>query len=237
MLVGIVVASALLAASAQATGGVRIAAACSNETVNGGTYAGKLTPRFVLHGKVSCNKAPSLIRAYFRHVAPPSGYCRNRGTACSFIFAGGGDCAFHVVGEHDGAAGCVRESPFATVMVYRVTRLTKAAKAPVLGDGAAGPIGYGHAHPVRIGQATTLTTQVTGLRWKHWGARQATATGTGFWLPPTARSFSQAQPARADMVAFDLGTCKGTRAYLKMEWFFPGHGGRFRSSHANTICV
>jgi hypothetical protein len=124
--VGIVVlALAFTSASAQATGGARIAAGCPNETVNG--VAGKVTLRFVLHGKVSCNKAHSLIRAYFRHVA--TGYCQNRGTACSFSFAGW-DCALHVVGEHDGVAGCVRETPFATVTAYGVTRRASAAAEP-----------------------------------------------------------------------------------------------------------
>src|SRR5450755_2313331 len=120
--VGIVVLALAFSASAQATGGARIAAGCPNETVNG--VAGKVTLRFVLHGKVSCNKAHSLIRAYFRHVA--TGYCQNRGTACSFSFAGW-DCALHVVGEHDGVAGCVRETPFATVTAYGVTRRASAA--------------------------------------------------------------------------------------------------------------
>ena len=121
--VGIVVALALAftSAGAQATGGGRIAAACSNETVTG------VTLRFVLHGS-SCNKAHSLIRAYFRRVATP-GYCLNRGTACSSSFAGGWDCATHVAGEHDGVAGCGHYlAPFATFTVYRVTRPTKAAK-------------------------------------------------------------------------------------------------------------
>jgi hypothetical protein len=114
--VGIVVALALAftSAGAQATDGGRIAAACSNETVTG------VTLRFVLHG-VSCNKAHSLIRAYFRHVATP-GYCTNRGTACISSLAEGWDCALHVVGEHLGVAGCVREAPFATVAVYRAAR-------------------------------------------------------------------------------------------------------------------
>lgn len=121
--VGIVVALALAftSAGAQATGGGRIAAACSNETVTVLELKPvAVTLRFVLHG-VSCNEAHSLIRAYFRHVATP-GYCANRGTACSLSFAGGWDCALHVVGEHDGVAGCVREAPFATVTVYRAAR-------------------------------------------------------------------------------------------------------------------
>ncbi len=122
--VAAIIVPALTSTGAQATSGARTAAACSNESVNG--PAGKLTLRFVLHGKVSCNKAHSLMRAYFRHVAKP-GYCRNRGTACSFSFPGGWDCALHVVGEHDGAAGCVRESPFATVTVFTVTRRASTA--------------------------------------------------------------------------------------------------------------
>ncbi len=121
--VGIVVALALAftSAGALATGGGRIAAACSNETVTG------VTLRFVLHG-VSCNKAHSLMRAYFRHATP--GYCANRGTACSLSFAGGWDCARHVAGEHDGVAGCVREAPFATVKVYTVTGRASTAAEP-----------------------------------------------------------------------------------------------------------
>jgi hypothetical protein len=52
--VGIVVALALMSTGAQATGGGRIAAACSNQTV---AVFGKPTRlRFVLHGKVSCKK-------------------------------------------------------------------------------------------------------------------------------------------------------------------------------------
>jgi hypothetical protein len=129
--VGIFVALALAftSAGAQATGGGRIAAACSNETVTVLELKPvAVTLRFVLHG-VSCNKAHSLIRAYFRDVARP-GYCANRGTACSLSFAGGWDCARHVVGEHDGVAGCVREAPFASVKVYTVTGRASTAAEP-----------------------------------------------------------------------------------------------------------
>jgi hypothetical protein len=121
--VGMVVALVLAftSANALATGGGGIAAACSNETVTG------VTLRFVLHG-VSCNKAHSLIRAYFRHATP--GYCANRGTACSLNFAGGWDCARHIAGEHDGVAGCVREMPFATVKVYTIGGRASTAAEP-----------------------------------------------------------------------------------------------------------
>lgn len=118
---------ALSSAGAWATGGGRIASACSNKTVT--VFEPKpvaVTLRFVLHGKVSCHKAHRLMQAYFRRATPK--YCVNRGTACSIRFPGGWDCARHVAGEHDGMAGCVREAPFATVTVYRVTRRKKAAQ-------------------------------------------------------------------------------------------------------------
>lgn len=121
--VGATVVLALSTAGAWATGGGRIASACSNKTVT--VFQPKpvaVTLRFVLHGKVSCYKAHRLMQAYFRRATPK--YCVNRGTACSIRFPGGWDCARHVAGEHDGVAGCVREAPLATVTVYGVTSHT-----------------------------------------------------------------------------------------------------------------
>jgi hypothetical protein len=112
-----------------------------------------------------------------------------------------------------------------------------AALVPVFGDAFSGSIGYGHAHPVALSSGgNAVTTTVHGLHWKHWGAGQAVGMGTGYWLPP-GKPMSAAQPATAEVVAFDLGTCKGKRAYLKMKWFLPGHGGSLSTSHANQICV
>jgi hypothetical protein len=54
--VGIVVALALLAIGASAMGSGKVAAACSNESVNGGKYVGKLTLRFVLQPIWPCRQ-------------------------------------------------------------------------------------------------------------------------------------------------------------------------------------
>jgi hypothetical protein len=95
---------------------------CSNKTVPvlvTGPKPVPVTVRFVVHG-VSCNKAHSLIRTYFRHEAAP-GYCLKHGNICAFA-SGGWTCSFPLYAGEGGGdfVGCVREAPFATVKVYRV---------------------------------------------------------------------------------------------------------------------
>lgn len=109
--VALIMVLALTSAGAQATGGARIAASCPNETVT----VLELKPvavklRFVLHD-VSCNKAHSLIRTYFRHEVSP-GYCRNRGNICAFV-RGGWTCSLPLYAGEGGGdfAACLRESP------------------------------------------------------------------------------------------------------------------------------
>jgi hypothetical protein len=73
--------------------------------------------RVVVHG-VSCSKAHSLIRAYFRQQATP-GYCVSQGgDICEVKFPGGWVCSLPGAASEGDFAGCVREAPFATVKVY-----------------------------------------------------------------------------------------------------------------------
>jgi hypothetical protein len=153
--VGIVVALVLAftSAGAQATGGGRTAAACSNETVTA------VTLRFVLHG-VSCNKAHSLIRAYFRHVATP-GYCFNRGNICAFV-SGGYICSLPLYAGEGGGdfAACARESPPATVVkVFKVSSAAPPASA-------SRSCGTEPVQPGRIGPATAGSTGGPGIPYK-----------------------------------------------------------------------
>jgi hypothetical protein len=124
--VGIVVALALalLATGAQATGGVRIATACSNETVNGAGFGKQLTLRFVLIGSVSCDKAQRLAGAYFNKMA--AGHCGKLNNICGLQFPGGWVCSIFFSGESQqtgGAiAGCARTG--AKIRLYKATRRT-----------------------------------------------------------------------------------------------------------------
>ncbi len=125
--VAIVVALALVSTDALARGGARIASSCQVQAVK--PDVGKFVLRFVVHG-VSCNKANSLIRTYFRHQATP-GYCFKHGNICAFV-SGGWTCSFPLYeGEGGGDfAGCARENPSASIKVYTVTRRASAAADP-----------------------------------------------------------------------------------------------------------
>lgn len=123
----VIVVLALASTGAQATGGGRIATACSNETVT--VREAKpvaVTLRFVLH-RVSCTKAHSLIRTYFRHQATP-GYCLKHGNICAFA-SGAWTCSFPLYAGEGGGdfAACIRENPFAQVKVFKVSSAGAAA--------------------------------------------------------------------------------------------------------------
>jgi hypothetical protein len=122
--VGIVVALAVLATGAHATGGGKIAAACSNQTV---AVFGKPTRlRFVLYGKVSCKEAHRTIRTYFRKAA--AGPCN--GNICPFDLPGGWSCALPgAASEAPLMAGCFRGR--ASVKVYKARRAEAVVFSPL----------------------------------------------------------------------------------------------------------
>jgi hypothetical protein len=122
--VGIIVALALLASGAQATGGGRVASACSNETVNGGRYVGKLTIRLGLVGRVSCDEAHRVIRTYFREMS--AGHCGVQNNFCDLVLPGGWGCSIFPAAEEketSGAfVGCYEMATGAKIRVYKVSR-------------------------------------------------------------------------------------------------------------------
>ncbi len=110
------------------------------------------------------------------------------------------------------------------------------AAVPVLGDAAAGSFGFGKAHPRVIAVANDIITQIHRISWRNWGATQASGTGTGYWIP-AGKPASDARAAPARIVAFDLGSCHGVRAYRKVEWWLPSRGGHFTARNAAPTCL
>ena len=108
---------------------------------------------------------------------------------------------------------------------------------PVLGHSFFRSAGFGHAHPAYISfGGADENFKMWGVHWRHWGDKRAVGFGKGWWLSSGAKSVSQGHLERQEIVAFDLGSCKGKPAYLKMKWFFPGHGQTFNNTSANQIC-
>jgi hypothetical protein len=137
----VTVALALLSTSAGATDGSRIASTCSNQTVNGGKYIGKVTLRFVLIGKVSCTDAHRNIRAFFHHVAV--GPCE--GNICGIDLPGDWTCSWPgYAGEgDDDFAGCFRAATGAKIRVYKVNRHASAASTLHLSELPPAALGAG----------------------------------------------------------------------------------------------
>lgn len=114
---GVVVALALLAAGALATGGLRIVPTCANVTVNP-PHGGPLTIRLALKGRVTCAEAQRTVRAYYR----PGLKCE--GSGCFAKLPGGWLCS-HVsaIEEKDGVqGGCQRKG--ASIEEYKVSSPT-----------------------------------------------------------------------------------------------------------------
>ena len=126
------------------------------------------------------------------------------------------------------------------VSATRATRIGPAgpppAAVPVLGDANGGVAGFGKAHPAVLALGNDITGHMIKIRWKNWGTTQATGTGTGYWVP-AGKPLADARAVPAMIVAFDLGTCHGVRAYLKYAWWLPTHGGHFRAASANHPCL
>jgi hypothetical protein len=123
--------------AAAKTRSARDASACAPETVFGGRYAGELTLRFVLRGRVTCSKAHSLT--YFHEMSTQG--CRQHGTACIFTYEGGWSCSLPIPAlKLKALAGCQTYSgqpvgsvkPTASVTVYRVTRREAASGRAML---------------------------------------------------------------------------------------------------------
>ncbi len=107
---------------------------------------------------------------------------------------------------------------------------------PVLGDAMGGVQGFGTAHPSALALGNDITGHMTKIHWTHWGAAQATGSGTGYWVP-SGKPLSDARPAPGKILAYDLGKCHGVRAYLRYKWWLPTHGGTQHAAFANHSCL
>ena len=111
------------------------------------------------------------------------------------------------------------------------------APVPVLGNAFAGSHGFGHARPSLLSTGGGATVTAGHLRWTHWGAKETTALGEGYYVPDDAKAQSDGKVATLKVVAFGLGTCHGKRAYLKYIWYFPAYRKAPSRRHANPACI
>lgn len=118
-----------------------------------------------------------------------------------------------------------------------VTASSASAPVPVLGNAFVGSQGFGHAHPRLLSTGASPTVTVEHLHWKHWGAKQATGVGKGWYVPDNAKAVADGKIATEKVVAFRLGRCHGKRAYLKYIWYFPAYRKAPPRRQANRACI
>ena len=121
--VGFVVLVVCIALAALGSGASvsQAATTCSNQTVDGGRFVGKVTLRVVLIGRVSCERAHRVVRAYYRKMA--AGGCGQLNNFCALSFPGGWSCSIFSFGVSQTAggagAGCARAAPAAKIRLYK----------------------------------------------------------------------------------------------------------------------
>ncbi|HEX3827349.1 MAG TPA: hypothetical protein VHV82_08770 [Sporichthyaceae bacterium] len=94
--------------------------------------------------------------------------------------------------------------------------------------------GYGTVRPVVVDNGGDPTGIVEEITWNSWGGRRALGSGTSWYDPPnTPVAASTAAPVTIE--AFDLGSCQGHPAYLKVQWWFPTHGETAESNGPPAI--
>lgn len=86
--------------------------------------------------------------------------------------------------------------------------------------GPSGSKGFGEARPPVIFLGGDPSGLVQHIHWRRWGKARAIGHGIGWWFPPGTFT-NEGHHARARLIAWDLGTCGGHRAYRRFEWYFP----------------
>jgi hypothetical protein len=108
---------------------------------------------------------------------------------------------------------------------------------PILaGPWAPDQTGYGHVEAPVINNGGDPTGVVTDIKWSTWGGSRALGTGRGWYVGPHS-VVANGRYASARVVLFDLGTCKGRRAYDAIEWYFPSHGQHFEAGTYIDACT
>jgi hypothetical protein len=86
--------------------------------------------------------------------------------------------------------------------------------------------GYGQIRPTVVDNGGDPTGLVSAITWQTWGGQQAIGQGISDYVAEN-QIVAAGSEEPVTIVAFDLGTCRGQAAYLRVEWFYPQHGQGF----------
>ena len=111
--------------------------------------------------------------------------------------------------------------------------------APVLGRRWLYPngAGYGTVSPATIFFGGDPTSLVEHITWTRWGGQSATGSGIGDYVWPGESVAVGSIQTPAEIVAWDLGSCRGHSAYRKIDWYFPQYGQTFDPNQWMNVCT
>jgi hypothetical protein len=108
---------------------------------------------------------------------------------------------------------------------------------PILaGPWGMGQKGYGHVKPSTIFNGGDPTGLVQHIHWTSWGGSRAVGAGIGTYVG-SHQDVAEGTQQIARVVLFQLGYCRGRRAYNAIEWYFPQHGERFNPRQYINACT
>ncbi|GAA1078818.1 hypothetical protein [Tsukamurella spumae] len=106
-------------------------------------------------------------------------------------------------------------------------------EAVVLGSLPSNGSGYGVVRPGAIDNGASITGRVTGISWSSWGGDRAEGRGTAYnAMGDVMGGAPETYPVQ--LVAFEIGTCDGKRAYRKLAVYKAG--GTFNAASASDVC-
>jgi hypothetical protein len=97
--------------------------------------------------------------------------------------------------------------------------------------------GYGRVRPHKIFNGGDPTGVVTHIHWTRWGKKRAIGRGHAEYVWPGTTVAGNDGNARAKVVAFHLGRCRGHRSYNAISWFFPDYDETFDPRSYINICT
>jgi hypothetical protein len=123
-----------------------------------------------------------------------------------------------------------------TVLVAMAADASAAGTPVLAGPWSSYQRGYGHARPSTIFNGGDGSGLVTHMRWQSWGGPMAVGSGLGLYVAPH-QSNAEGTRETAKIVVFQLGYCRGRRAYEAIEWYFPQHGQHFNPHEYIEACT
>jgi hypothetical protein len=96
--------------------------------------------------------------------------------------------------------------------------------------------GLGAPHPPAVDYGGDGVANMSRLRWRNWGGREAFGAGNGAWVWPGQSVATGTTAGHVEIVLSRIRTCDGVRAYTRMVRWLPDFGQHYHPEDALDLC-